>query len=190
MNRTNNLKFIQINLNHCRAANASLANHIKDKDIDIAHVQDTYCDKTNQPSSFHKTWAIFPSKNHNAHIIICNKSLIYTHLFTGLNCIFVSITTAEGNLTVGSTYVAPKTNFEDAIEEWEHLITDKNHFICGGDFNANSELWGYQGSNVRGDQLIEFIIVNSLTLANDRDSRPTFVKRTSQGDIWPRAGRI
>lgn len=52
---------------------------------------------------------------------------------------------------MGSTYVAPRFNFEETLEEYQHIITQKQFFICGGDFNAKYTLWGYTEDSTRGD---------------------------------------
>lgn len=183
------LKIIQINLNNCRAASTTLANHIKDNQIDIALLQDAHLNADKKPTGFYTDWIIFSSKRSNAHVLISNKHLNYAHLFSGPNSIFITLTTDTGQLFLGSTYVAPKTDFDQAIEEWEHIITQNKYFICGGDFNANSQLWGYPHENRRGDLLTEHIIINRLVIANTEGSSPTYVQKNSDGDIlaegWP-----
>lgn len=76
-----NLKFIQVNLNHCKAANETLKNHLIENKIDIALLQDAHCSKdkkdeikiniTDMPSD----WVAFKSKNNSAHIIVNDPPL-------------------------------------------------------------------------------------------------------------------
>lgn len=64
------VQLLQVNLNHCKSANETAKNHIIDNNIEIALLQDTYCNKSGEltgspppPSS-----ARFPSKKYSAHL--------------------------------------------------------------------------------------------------------------------------
>lgn len=177
------LKFIQINLNHCKAANEALKPFMTSNRIDIALLQDAYCDREGALTGVPSNWVSFPSKKKSAHLVIQNTNLCYSHLFTGDHCVFITITAKEGKLSIGSTYAAPKTNFDDSLEEWEHLITQRQFFICGGDFNASSTLWGYTQDTIRGDSLVEHLSINRLSIANINNTTPTFVKKDIDGNI-------
>lgn len=74
-------------------------------------------------------------------MVIQNTNLVYSHLITREHCSFVITMAKEGKLIVGSTYTASRFNFEDTLQDWQHLITQREFFICGDDFNASSTLW-------------------------------------------------
>ena len=44
-------------------------------------------------------------------------------------------------------------------------------FIVVGNFNASSPFWGYAYENVKGAELIEFLVTNNLSLDNTLDSK-------------------
>lgn len=174
------LSIIQINLNHCRAANILLDDHITKNKIDIALVQDAYVVGGSRASGlygFPSTWKIFSSKSQKAHIIISNTTLIYSYLFCTHEAIFINLTLKEGDLIIGSVYIPPSNdNFQEALEGWKHMQVPNKFFLCAGDFNANSPLWGCTREDERGRIMNEFLIVNQLTLTHINNEIPTFEK--------------
>ena len=55
-------------------------------------------------------------------------------------------------------------------------ITD-THCIVVGDFNSHSERWGYQQTDLRGEEVEEWEIDNNLFLLNAQEDPPTFYSR-------------
>lgn len=60
-------------------------------------------------------------------------------------------------------------------------ITNRRSFVCGGDFNANSALWGSLREDPRGDDLIELLVFNQLFIFNADIRKHTFVKKERLG---------
>ena len=96
------LKLLQINLTHSKKAMQSTSQHIKEKRIDIALLQDTYINPRAQGLfDFSSAWRVFVSRKQNAHVII-NQKLVASYLVATEDAIFVNITAAEGTFTIGS----------------------------------------------------------------------------------------
>lgn len=177
------LKILQVNLNHCRAANEALRDYMINHQIDVALLQDAHCGSDGTLSVIPINCAIFPSKDRSAHLVLQSKALGYSHLFTGHNCAFITIMAKEVKLIIGSTYATRRFNFEDTLAEWQHLITQTDFFIYGDDFNASSTLWGYTQNTGRGDSLVEHLAVHNLSIGNLNISINTFVTKKRYGDI-------
>lgn len=62
------------------------------------------------------------------------------------------------------------------LSEWEHIITQRKALICGGDFNANSTLWGCRRNDLRDYFLIEHLVIHSLAIVNFHNTDTTFEK--------------
>lgn len=133
------------------------------ENIDIALLQKAYCgDDGALLSLIPINWARFASIGNSTHLVIQNTDLNYSHLLTGDNCVFITAQAKEGKLIVVSTFAAPRFDFEDTLAEWQHIVTQRHFFICGGDFNANSTVWGCNQDTIRGDDLTEFVAVHNL----------------------------
>lgn len=174
------LKIVHINLNHCIAANETLKDFLANVDADVALLQGAH---TVEGKLNGFPWPVFSSKAGSAHLVIRNTNITYSHLYTGDHCVFITITAKEGHLIVGTTYAAPSINFKDSLEEWKHLITHRRYFICSGDFNAQSPLWGYAKENPRGEVLTKHLIEHNLAIANLDNTVHTFVKTDSKGRV-------
>lgn len=71
------IKIIQVNLNHCKAANEAIRDYIKTENIDIALLQDAYCNREGALSDIPRNYAILPSNAKSAHLVIQNTNLAY-----------------------------------------------------------------------------------------------------------------
>lgn len=80
--------------------------------IDIALLQDAYCNKTGTLSGIPSNWAVFPSKSLIAHLVIQNTDMNYSHLNTVAHCPVVIISVKDVHLIFGLIYSAPKSDFE------------------------------------------------------------------------------
>lgn len=76
------LEILQVTLNHCKEANVTLEEYLIREIIDIALLQDAYCNREGTLTNILISWAIFPSASKCAHVVIRNTNLIYSHLYT------------------------------------------------------------------------------------------------------------
>lgn len=84
---------------------------------------------------------IFSSKYSSAHMAVRNAILITNRLCNGNSCTFITITSVEGEMIIGLNYITPSIkNCNFALDEWQHIITNRRRFICGGGFNAGSSM--------------------------------------------------
>lgn len=68
---------------------------------------------------------------------------------------------------IGTAYAASKADFDETLEEWEHIIKKRNFSYAWVTFNANSTLYGYPNEKKRqGETLIECLMTNNLTISN------------------------
>lgn len=69
------------------------------------------------------------------------------------------------------------------------MVTHRKAFICGGDFYANSTLWGCRREDLRIDLLNEHLVIRCLASANLHNTDTTFGKLYSEGSViatgWP-----
>lgn len=79
---------------------------MEDNSIDIEPLQDAHCDERGTLPDFSMVWKIFTSCKRSAYLVVRNTSLIINHLYTGDHRIFIKLSTAEGELTNGPTYLA------------------------------------------------------------------------------------
>lgn len=86
--------------------------------IDITLLQDAYCGNDGALLSIVPTnWATFAYRDNSVHLVIRNTDLCYSHIYTGDNYTFVTITAKKGKLIIGSTYAAPRLDLDDTILE-------------------------------------------------------------------------
>ena len=189
------IKLLQINLNHTKKAMQAASQHIKENKIDVALLQDTYVNPNAQGLyDFPSAWRVFESKNKNAHVIISNTSIIANFLTSTDYAVFVSISAAEGDLIIGSFYAPTLRNqlrntgmqdpFQSMLDAWSHLAQRQDsYFLCGGDYNANSQLWGSPRTDERGQTLMDFLVTNNLLLVNLDNRIHTFRKYDGRGTL-------
>ncbi len=80
--------------------------------------------------------------------------------------------------------MAPSVPICDLLTKLDSDLKEiKPHYlIIGGDTNAKSSLWFSSTNNRRGDELVEFIVQNNLTILNN-SSKPTFMSSFGQSNI-------
>ncbi|XP_073821458.1 uncharacterized protein [Musca autumnalis] len=157
------MKVIQLNLNHCEAAQDLLKQTVRELEVDLAIISEPYrnisssnwyCDTSGTST----LWSINkPMQN------VLNSELG-----------FVRATVA--GLTVYSCYLPPRYD----IEEYKHIITklvndasSKSPILIAGDFNAWATEWGSPRTNERGRILLESFAQLDVELLNS-GSTPTF----------------
>lgn len=165
------LKILQINLAKNKQANLLLTNYAITNKIDIILFQDATFDSN---KSFNSSWPTIISKLGCSGIAVVNSDLTFNTIITTNHSIFINILSDSENITIGSIYSPPSSNFSEDMDEWVPFLPASNKFLLGGDFNAHSVLWGYNRSNNRGEVLMNIINNKSLTILNDPNSILTF----------------
>lgn len=178
------LTFLQINLNHCKDANTNLVTYITENKIDIIALQDPYLRNKNL-FGFPLDWIKHSSENGSAWIVVANKSLIVNKQQSFRSSAFITVQTNNSTYIIGSQYCPPSENLKLNLDEWiGPLITAKNDkILIMGDFNASSPQWSKNNLNIRGRILQSFLTQHGLTVFNDPNSPPTFSRNNKFGWI-------
>lgn len=81
----------------------------------------------------------------------------------------------EGTILVGTSHAAPCVDFEESLNEWQHLVMQRKDFIYDGDGDFNEDF--------RNDFLTKHLIVNNLAIAKNQNTVATFKKQDSEGGV-------
>jgi hypothetical protein len=161
-------KFLQINVNRCRAAQALVTKTADDFDIDFI--------LSEQNQSYDRSW--FQEQLGNSAIVNhSNRDVDETGTpeqgFTWIK---------TPNIRLYSCYWTPRPDivaFEDFIWRLEMSIYDEGceEIVCG-DFNAYHTLWGCRTNDRKGELLVDTIQLLGMFICN-RGTEPTF-----QSGVW------
>lgn len=180
-----NLKILQINLAHSKAAADNLSKVVSDLQPDILLVQEPYYTTNNNLTGCSINDIIFAAKTRPlCAIIIRNTEIVPFPIKVERDRIIIIIETKNTKIKLVSTYCSPSSNLIDyllALKNELETITC-NNIILGGDLNAKGRLWGNEITDERGTELIEFMLTNNLATLNNSDSIPTF--ETANGKSW------
>ncbi|XP_070132564.1 uncharacterized protein [Drosophila bipectinata] len=151
---------LQLNLNHCRAAQDVLAQTVREAKADLAHLSEPH------RAGSDNLWAVDLSGM--AAIWSCSATVATMH----------SVHSAEGYVWAGiggawlySCYLAPSSTsneFERIMDCLGNDIRDRSDVFVAEDFNAWSKDWGCTRTNARGtvtDKLIstqEVILIKNI----------------------------
>ncbi|GBN17961.1 Putative protein in type-1 retrotransposable element R1DM [Araneus ventricosus] len=173
-----------LNLNHCRRANALLAQDISKLGIDICSVNDPYYWE-NKVIDFPTTFrTYFVSSRPLAGFIISNPNLSVFPIRVSRKLVVLKITLRDEDWIFATLYCPPSHNISDDLDNLTPLIIQNPNFktILLGDFNAKSPLWGPSDRNKRGEILTHFADQFDFTIVNDSNSLPTFIG--PMGNSW------
>lgn len=152
------MKIIQLNLNHCEAAQELLSQIVRENKIDVAILCEQY---RNLDDS---VWV--SDSTGKAAIWACGQIPFETTSVrpeTGFTRIKIS------GIHFYSCYAPPSATIEDYMCMLERLASDvREHspVIIGGDFNAWAVTWGSPETNRRGRILLETFSMLDVVLAN------------------------
>lgn len=166
------IRFIQVNLNHCRSAHDLLMHTEKNLKIGISIIAEPYQipDDCTWVGSTNGKAAIHWSREHllNAGI----KRRIGEH----------SVTVQWPSFCVTACYISPNCSneeYDELIDELDEATNDNEiSHIIGGDFNCKAHLWGSKDTDYRGELLIRWAASKGMNLLN-KGKEPTCVR--SQG---------
>ncbi|XP_073821308.1 uncharacterized protein [Musca autumnalis] len=157
------MKFIQLNLNHCEAAQDLLKQTVRELEVDLAIISEPY-------------------KNISSANWLCDKSgttsiwSLNKPIQNALNSATGFVRATFAGLTVYSCYIPPRHD----IEDYRRIITDltndaasRGSILIAGDFNAWATEWGCPRTNERGRILLESFAQLDVDILNS-GSNPTF----------------
>lgn len=166
------MKVIQINLNHCEAAQDLLAQMIKEQKADVVLVCEPYKQRNDG------RWCCSRSKK--AAIWTCSDMA-----FQEMNDVSEGFVRAKINgIYFYSCYAPPSwplTEYEAMID---HLVADaetKSPIVIAGDFNAWAVEWGSKHTNARGRVLLEALARLNVNTAN-QGTKQTY-RKNGRGSI-------
>lgn len=182
-----NLKILQINLQHSRAASAVLCQTVRTLDISIALIQEPW-------ASGHHVLGLGTTGGRIIYNKSPEKSRTCIYAKNGINILPLAqfchrdITTVklnymDGNvmrvIVIASVYLpydepSPPTMEMDQLTQY--CAANNHQLIIGCDANSHHTAWGSSDINARGEYLLDYIITNRLEIAN-RGSKPTFGNR-------------
>lgn len=161
------LKILQINLNHCQAAQDLLSQTVREDKIDVVLLSDQYRN-LDGPS-----WKV--DGTGLAAIWTCGKYPFQETMWKTEDCF---VRAKINGIHFYSCYMPPSMSqeeFEGAIDRLVVDAKDRAPVAITGDFNAWAVEWGSKVTKKRGQALLEAFTVLNLTLLND-GKKPTFVR--------------
>lgn len=168
------MKVIQLNLNHCEAAQDLLVQTISELEIDVAIISEPY--------KVHTDGRWISDKTGKAAIWACGN-----YPFQGgfLKMAEEGFTVAKINgVHLFSCYAPPSLSRQNYERMLDKIVKEANglHWCCiAGDFNAWAEEWGSSYTSFRGQSLLEAFSPLDLILAN-KGSTSTF-RRGSNSSV-------
>lgn len=167
-----NMRFLQLNLNHCEAAQELLKESVRELNIDIAILSEPYIGNTTT------SWA---SDTSGTSAIWSVSGQILRNAMT-TQCGFVRATVC--GIVIYSFYIPPRYDIEEFKSIIDVMTTDaagRSSVLIVGDFNAWATEWGCRRTNERGRVLLESLAVLDVVLLNS-GNRQTF-NRNGRGSI-------
>lgn len=160
------VKVIQINLNHCKAAQELLAHTVLEEKIDVAIISDPYKVPNNSSSWITDITA-------GAAIWACGNfpfQQVLSPLAEGY------VAAKINGVTFFSCYLPPSWNihtFEEIVDSLADKAYSYHPLVIAGDFNAWAVEWGSRSTNYRGKTLLEATDRLEVIVANTGNT-PTY----------------
>ncbi|XP_046868533.1 uncharacterized protein LOC124460986 [Drosophila willistoni] len=152
------MKILQLNLNHCGAAQDLLAQTIRELNVDVAVLSEPY--KT-QTGCF---WAA--DRTSKAAIWACsNRAPAAEAVYSSDGYVCAKL----GDIWLYSCYLPPSLRLEEFESRLDNLAAHargKRKVVIAGDFNAWSHEWGSSSTNARGRSLLEAFAILDLAILN------------------------
>lgn len=158
----NSMNIMQINLNHCRAAQDLMFATAAELAVDLILVSDFW---SSRPG-----WHV--DSTGLAAVIVLNRNIRISRTFAtdGLVAVWT------GGLVICSVYLSPNRPLEEFTAMADELSQLRAHrCLIGGDFNAHSPAWGSSREDARGEIVLETIAQCDWELIN-RGNSPTFIR--------------
>lgn len=161
------MRIIQVNLNHCQAAQDLLQQTVREMNVDIAIISEQYKD-LDSPS-----W--IGSDDGRAAVWVCGELAIQE---SQKDLDFVRV--KAGGINIFGFYHSPNTEYEVFRRSVDRLASSAQGLapvLIGGDFNAWSTEWGSSETNARGKGVLESFAMLNVTLLN-KGRKPTYTGGT------------
>lgn len=188
--QTNLLKCLQVNLHKAKAASDVLSNRFIKEKFQVALIQEPWINNGKVrgiPSGLgnlvydHNCLRARAALVLHPHI----KYLPIPQLITA-DLVAVSMeTNANGGIqevVIASAYFPGEEDSappEDVKKLVDYCKTNNKQFIVSCDANAHHEVWGSSDTNIRGEYLYDFLLINSINILN-KGIEPTFVTANRQ----------
>lgn len=153
------MRILQINLNHCEAAQDLLSQTVRENSIDVAIICEQY-------RNLHGNVWVADSVNKCAIWACGDKAIegVQTYMEAGF------VRAKIGGIYIYSCYAPPN----DTVHDYKHMLgrlardaEQHSPKVIAGDFNAWAVEWGSRKTNERGRILLESLSSNDLVLANN-----------------------
>lgn len=168
------MRILQINLNHCEAAQDLLYQEVKDLNIDVAIIA--------EPFSVPLNGAWISDTNMWTAIFACGKYPIQEILTSAEKGI---VSAKINGIHIFSCYAPPRLNAQEFSSMLDKIVDDarrKKPTIIAGDFNAWATEWGSRCTNNRGNILLDTFVQLDVSLAN-QGTTSTFRKNGCESII-------
>lgn len=165
------MRFLQINLNRCVAAQALMTQTVSEKGIDVVILSEFY-------RPFGSGWV----QDSTGKAALWNRS---GFPMTRVRSTSGFVRADVDGLTVYSCYASPTAPYEDFCAFLDSLRDDlrgRARAIVAGDFNAWAVDWGSPQTNRRGRVLLDTLVSLDLVLLND-GATPTFQRGATMSFI-------
>jgi hypothetical protein len=160
------IKIIQLNVNHCAAAQSLLAQTAAERSIDIMLLSEPYSPGTGNPS-------MILDESGKAAIKCCSPLHVQERAYLPMRGI--AYARVKG-VHIYSCYAPPSDSdaqFEEMLDMLVNHARGRCPAIIAGDFNAWAVEWGNRFCNTRGRAVVDAMMLLDLTLLND-GRVPTF----------------
>lgn len=160
------VRFLQINLNHCWAAQQVLTQTTLERSINVVLISDQLRNPIDDDG-----WVV-SGDGGSAVMIGKNSALAVASKGGGRGFAWIR----AGGMHVVSCYCPPRwdaVEFDSFLKDLSAVIADymtEGVLIVGGDFNAHSSEWGSSTEDVRGRKLSDFAAALGLTTVNEGTS--------------------
>lgn len=168
------MRILQLNLNHCVAAQDLLMQTVREEHIDVAIIAEQYKDLRGP------CWKADASGS--AAVWVCGEYPFQEVMRSQENAF---VRAKVNGVHLYSCYMPPSMTQEDFEAVLDRLVADakdRSPVAIAGDFNAWAVEWGSERTNKRGQALLEAFSVLNLQLLND-GKLPTFVKGEARSMI-------
>lgn len=166
------MRFIQVNINHCEAAQCLLRQTVVESKIDVALLSEPY-ETLESP-----TWVNDATKTASIWVV---DGKIPTNSLTSMTGF---VRTNISGITIYSCYIAPRYSideFRNIVDSLSFDISKQQKVLITGDFNAWAVDWGCPRTNSRGKVLLEAFANLDIVLLNE-GSEHTF-SRNGVGSV-------
>ena len=132
---------MQINLNHCEAAQDLLMQTVIETKVDVVLISEPY-----KKPSVPRWWT---DKSQTAVLWVRNNFIV-SNIDADAHDGFVSA--CVNGITIYSCYLAPSINlaaYQNILDHLTHNSRGKDNILIGGDFNALAVEWGSKRTSPR-----------------------------------------